>query len=404
MADSELTKMLQERLSKRADNQAGWHPKPVAAEATEEVTEVETPATEVEAVEAPATPETPATPVETPVAPAPVSIKDVLAKQGLAVEGQSDEDLGKQLVNVPAEREELRRQQEEMRQQLEQLQQKAATPAPPAAPAEPQPQTREQKLKKWNKVEIDQSLVRFCDYDNETSKFIPNAKYGNESIKAAETLNGLVAEQQRRSQLMVNDPNAALEEAGIFDELDNRYEQKFKQWQQQFVTSLQEKQQQAIATRQMQQQQADVDSFYKSIEKEVFKIGPDGKPMFGLDGNQVPTERGLLLREKVHQLCQDLEVDQPDLRIWKAAYKLLPPVEQPKSPEPTPEAKKEQVKEKKTQFIEQARKKPEKKPLSVTGAFAQPLPEQSNRKQSFKDMLVKDPENAEILGTFYEGA
>jgi len=40
----------------------------------------------------------------------------------------------------------------------------------------------------------------------------------------------------------------------------------------------------------------------------------------------------------------------------------------------------------------------------VTGAFAQPLPEQSNRKQSFKDMLVKDPENAEILGTFYEGA
>lgn len=404
MADSELTKMLQERLSKRADNQAGWHPKPVAAEVTEEVTEVETPTTEVEAVETPTEPESPATPVETPATPAPSSIKDVLAKQGLAVEGQSDEDLGKQLVNVLAEREELRRQQEEMRQQLEQLQQKAATPTPPAAPAEPQPQTREQKLKKWNKVEIDQSLVRFCDYDNETSKFIPNAKYGNESIKAAETLNGLVAEQQRRSQLMVNDPNAALEEAGIFDELDNRYEQKFKQWQQQFVTSLQEKQQQAIATRQMQQQQADVDSFYKSIEKEVFKIGPDGKPMFGLDGNQVPTERGLLLREKVHQLCQDLEVDQPDLRIWKAAYKLLPPVEQPKAPEPTPEAKKEQVKEKKTQFIEQARKKPEKKPLSVTGAFAQPLPEQSNRKQSFKDMLVKDPENAEILGTFYEGA
>lgn len=404
MADSELTKMLQERLSKRADNQAGWHPKPVVAETPAEPTDAETPDAEVEAVETPATPEAPATPVESPATPATPSIKDVLAKQGLAVEGQSDEDLGKQLVNVLAEREELRRQQEEMRQQLEQLQQKSATPAPPPAPAEPQPQTREQKLKKWNKVEIDQSLVRFCDYDNETSKFIPNAKYGNESVKAAETLNSLVAEQQRRSQLMVNDPNAALEEAGIFDELDNRYEQKFKQWQQQFVTSLQEKQQQAIATRQMQQQQAEVDAFYKSIEKEVFKVGADGKPLVGLDGGQVPTERGLLLREKVHQLCQDLEVDQPDLRIWKAAYKLLPPVEPPKAPEPTPEAKKEQVKEKKTQFVEQARKKPEKKPLSVTGAFAQPLPEQSNRKQSFKDMLVKDPENAEILGTFYEGA
>ena len=134
MADSELTKMLQERLSKRADNQAGWHPKPVAAEVTEEVTEVETPTTEVEAVETPAEPETPTTPVETPATPAPSSIKDVLAKQGLSVEGQSDEDLGKQLVNVLAEREELRRQQEEMRQQLEQLQQKTATPAPPAAP------------------------------------------------------------------------------------------------------------------------------------------------------------------------------------------------------------------------------------------------------------------------------
>ena len=399
MADSELTKMLQERLSKRADNNAGWHPKPVITE--EPVEEVV--ADDADAAVTPIEPaaEVPVTPVEPSATPSPGSIKDVLAKQGLAVEGQTDDDLGKQLVNVLAERDELWRQQDDLRRQLEQLQQKAPEPTPPTPPVE-QPVSREQKLKKWNKVEIDQSLVRFCDYDDATSKFIPNTRYGNDGIKAAETLNGLVTEQQRRSQLMVNDPNAALDEAGIFDELDNRYEAKFKQWQQQFAHSLQEKQQQALATRQMQQQQVEVDSFYKSIEKEIFKVGADGKPLIGLDNNQVPTERGLLLREKVHQLCQDLEVDQPDLRIWKAAYKLLPPTEQPKPVEP--EAKKEQVKEKKTQFVEQARKKPEKKPLSVTGAFAQPLPEQSNKRQSFKDMLVKDPENAEVLGALYEGA
>lgn len=390
MADSDLTRMIQERLNERAANAAGLHNQPVAEEA--EVEQVEAQETEL------APPETPAPeekPTEVPASP----IKEVLAKQGLAVDQLSDDELGKQLVNVLAEREELRRQQAELQRQLEQVQYQQQAPQPPAPPATP-----EQKMKRWGKVEIDQSLVRFCDYDNETSKFIPNAKYGAESLKAAESLNAAVAEQQRRSQLMVNDPQAAFEEAGIFDELDSRYENKFKAWQQQFVTSLQEKQQQAQSARQMQQQQSEVDTFYKSIEKEIFKVGVDGKPLIGLDGGQVPTDRGLMLREKVQQLCADLEVSEPDLRIWKAAYKLLPPVEPPVAPEQVAESKKQEAKEKKTQFVEQARKKPERKPLSVTGAFTQPLPEQGNRKQSFRDMLVRDPENAEVLGTFYEGA
>lgn len=401
MADSELTKMMQERLNKRADNAAGWHPKPVVSETPVAVEAPEATEVEAEVTETPVATEAPATPVESTTPTPPVSIKDVLAKQGVAVEGQTDEDLGKQLVNVLAEREELRRQQDELRRQLEEVQQKTAQPPAPITPEAPA--TPAQKIKKWNKVDIDQSLVRYCEYDDKTEKFLPDPKYGSDGQSAAKALNDAVAEQKRRSQLMVNDPQAAFEEAGIFDELDSRYENKFKTWQQQFVQSLQEKQQQALASRQMQQQQVEVDTFYKSIEKEIFKVDASGKPLVGLDNNQVPTERGLLLREKVQQLCADLDVAEPDIRIWKAAYKQLPPVEQPKAPEP--EVKKQEAKEKKTQFVEQARKKPEKKPLSVPAAFNQPMPEQGgNRKQSFKDMLVKDPENAEILGTFYEGA
>jgi hypothetical protein len=402
MSDSELTRILQERMATKygVKDETPATPAPETKE-TEVVVEVatETPAQDV-------APEADAPVVETPATPVSSPLKEALAKANIAVDQYSDDELGSQLANVIAERDEQRRQMQEMQQQIEQMRQaqQQYTPPQPAQPAPVKPESDAQKLSRWQKVEVNQELVKYCEYDDKTSKFLPDPKYGTDGVTAAKQLNDAVAEQQRRSQLMVNDLSSALKEAGVLDEIEQRIETRLQEYNKKLAQTLTERQEQALAQRQQLAQENEFQKFYEDHKSEFFRTDANGKVMIGLDQKEVPTERGLLYSAKVREVCNELGVDQPDLRVWKLAYKLLPPKETPKTSEQIAAEKKQQAEVKKTQFVEQARKKPESvKTTQVAMSLAQPIEPTAGRKLSFREMLERDPDNAEVLGAHYKG-
>jgi hypothetical protein len=406
MADSELTDFIQKRLANRYGVEAEDAPQDEAATstATEEsvVTEVAPESSGQEVAAA-----TEVTPEETPVQS---PLKQVLAKVNVSADQYSDEELEKQLVNVFAERDEQRRQMAElqaqldqMRRQQEQYQLPAQQPVTQQPVAQESQESSEQRLRRWHKVDINQDLVRYCEYDEKTSKFLPDPKYGIDGQSAAKALNDAVAEQQRRSQLMVNDPVSAMQEAGLMDEIEQKIEARLQEYNQKLAKTLTERQQQAMAVRQQQQQEDEFQKFYTDHKSEFFRVDQSGNLMIGLDGKEVPTDRGLLYSAKVREICQELGVNEPDLRVWKLAYKMLPPVEPEKSQEQITAEKKQQAEVKKNQFVEQARKQPEVKKTQIANAFVQPVEQSPNRKLSFREMLERDPDNAEVLGTHYKG-
>ncbi len=401
MADSELTKMIQERLAERAANRDGAP----APEAESVESESATPEAVEQQVESAVEQQPEAKAPEASSEPAPVAevspLKQALAKVNIAADQYSEDEIQKQLVNVFAERDEQRRRMAELQAQVEALSQQQPVQQQVAEPVKPE--TNEQKLRRWQKVEIDQNLTKYCEFDDKTSKFLADPKYGIDGQKAAQQLNEAVAEQQRRSQLMVNDPVTAMQEAGLLEEIENKIESRIKAYHTQLAANLAEKQKQVQAYRYQQQEENEFQKFYTDHKNEFFRVSNDGNVMVGLDGKEIPTERGLLYSNKVREICNELGVDQPDLRIWKLAYKMLPPVEPAKNQEELAAEKKQQVEAKKNQFVEQARKKPDARKVQVSNAFVQPVETPVNRKMSFREMLERDPDNAEILGANYRG-
>jgi hypothetical protein len=404
MADSELTKILQERMATKygVKEETTSTPEPQATET--ETTEVVSQGTDTTSTETVAETEVTTEQTLAPVAPSP--LKEALAKANIAVDQYSEDEIGSQLANIIAERDEQRRQMQELQAQLEQLRQVPQQYVPQqVAPQQPEP-TREdaQKLQRWQRVEVNQDLVKYCEYDDRTSRFLPDPKYGHDGVAAAKALNDAVAEQQRRSQLMVNDLPSALKEAGVIDEIDQRIESRLQEYNKRLAQTLTEKQQEVLAQRQQRTQEEEFQRFYEEHKSEFFKTDTNGNLMLGLDKKEVPTERGVLYSAKVREVCEELGVSEPNLKVWKLAYKLLPPKEAPKTPEQIAAEKKQQVEAKKNQFVEQARKQPEaKKPAQIAAAFVQPAEPTAGRKLSFREMLERDPDNAELIGAHYKG-
>ena len=402
----DLTKMIQERMASRITSAAQGKSSSVtqheALPANPEPTEV------TSVTEQTPEPQADATPVEAPVAPAvseptPSSpIREVLTKANLAVDGLTDDELTASIAKSLADREVERQRVAQLQAELEQLRQQVQQPyAPPVAPPVQQPvATEAEKINRWQRVEIDQNLVRFCEYDDRTEKFLPDPKYGADGHAAAKQLNDAVTEQKRRSQLMINDPVAALSEAGLIDLVQKKIEESHKKFQEQLARTLTERTQQAFQQRHQQEAETEVQQFYESHKSEFFKLNADGHPMKDFDGREVVTERGRLFSQKFNEIRSEFGDALDYHKAVKLAYKLLPPVEQPKpAPAPsTPQTKKQE-------FIEKARGKPEaRKPSPVAEALVQPVPETGNRKMSFREMLVRDPDNAEVLGTLYQGS
>lgn len=406
----ELTKMINERMAARAASAAQGktsnvtqHEAPESPTEPTEVTSVDTPVVEQVATEQQATPVTPTAPVtpEATPTPSPSPLRETLLKANVVVDELSDDELSASLARSLAERDAERRRLAELEAELQYIRQQVHVPVQPPAPQAPAPVTsteQKEQIKRWQRVDIDQNLVRFCEYDEKTEKFLPDLKYGADGQNAAKQLNDAVVEQRRRTQLIVNDPYTAMQEAGVLDSIDQKMEDRLRSWQENLVRSLTERQQQQIQQRQQQQVENEVQSFYEQYKGELFKCGADGQPMKDLSGNQVPTERGKLFSQKFNEIRQEMGESIGYHQAIKLAYKMLPPAEEAKpqvAPPATPQAKKQE-------FIEKARSKPEaRKPSPIAEALVQPA--ETGRKLSFREMLVRDPDNAELLGTHYQG-
>ena len=399
----DLTRMIQERMASRISAAAQGksssvtqHEAPAVEPESTEVTSVaeEAPVAQVDAapVEAPTTP---VAPEPTPSSP----IREVLTKANLSVDGLTDEELTASLAKTLADREVERQRLAELQVELEQIRQQSQQPVAPPAPPQPTPAQQAEQVNQWKRVEIDQNLVRFCEYDDKTEKFLPDPKYGADGHAAAKQLNDAVAEQKRRSQLMINDPVTAMKEAGFLDLIQKQIEEGHKKFQQQLAQTLTQRTQQALQQKQQQEAESEVQQFYEAHKSEFFKLNADGQPMKDFNGNEVVTDRGRMFSQKFNEIRNELGDSLDYHKAVKLAYKMLPPAEQPKpAPAPvTPQAKKQE-------FIEKARGKPEaRKPSPVAEALVQPAPEGGSRKMSFREMLVRDPDNAEVLGTLYQG-
>lgn len=344
-------------------------------------------------------------------APAPSPVREALAKHNVAVESLTDDELSKQLADLISARDAEKRRIAELeetarraQEAAEQLRHQVATQ--PVQQQQPPQQTESnaQKLKKWERVEIDPSLTKLCKYDDVTSRFTPALDGDADAMRAAQTLNAAVAEQQRRSQLLINDPVSAFSEAGLMDQFNELVENRFKQFQEQLASTLTQRQQQAMQARHEQEAEARAQKFFDDHKAEFFKLGPDGQIMKGLDGRDAVSERGELFRAKAQEIrSQYGNAINDELVLAELAYKLMPPLPQEPTPEEAVKSKKEKTQEKKNQFVEKARQTTtERKPIGVSQALVRPAP-QSDRPMSFREMLLTDPDNAEALGEFYQG-
>jgi len=399
---TDLQKMIEESLAKRQAAALASQ----APEEIEEVSEVDQDEESQDMIEQPA--------AEAPAEqPAPMSpLREALAKHNVAADQLSDDDLSKQLAALIAERDaekkrfaELEETARRAQEAAEQLRYQVSQPQAPQQPQQTQStEDNAQKLKKWERVEIDPQLTKLCKYDDATSRFLPALDADADSIRAAQSLNAAVAEQQRRSQLLINDPVSAFNEAGLMDQFNQLVESRFQQFQQQLATTLTQRQHQVLQARQEQEAEARAQKFFDDHKAEFFKLGTDGQIMKGLDGRDVVSERGELFRQKAQEIRQQYgNAIADELVIADLAYKLMPPIPQEPTPEEVAKTKKETVKEKKSQFVEKARQtNVERKPIGVSQALVRPAP-QSDRPMSFKEMLLTDPDNAEALGEFYQG-
>jgi hypothetical protein len=337
-------------------------------------------------------------------------LREALAKHNVAADQLSDDDLSKQLAALIAERDAEKKRVAELEETARRAQEAAEQlryqVSQPQAPQQPQsPENNAQKLKKWERVEIDPQLTKLCKYDDATSRFLPALDGDADSIRAAQSLNAAVAEQQRRSQLLINDPVSAFSEAGLMDQFSQLVESRFKQFQEQLATTLTQRQQQALQARQEQESELRAQKFFDDHKAEFFKLGADGTIMKGLDGRDVVSERGELFRQKAQEIRQQYgNAIADELVIADLAYKLMPPLPKEATPEEAAKTKKEKVQEKKNQFVEKARQttNSERKSIGVSQALVRPAP-QSDRPMSFREMLLTDPDNAEALGEFYQG-
>ena len=395
---TELQKMIEESLAKRqaaaidfqGEDQAVDTDAPETAPETEEQPQVES--------------------TESPVeSPAPSPVREALAKHNVAVESMTDDELSKQLADLIAERDAEKRRMAELEDTARRAQEAAEQLRYQVAnqPVQQPPQPAESnalKLKKWERVEIDPSLTKLCKYDDVTSRFTPALDGDADSMRAAQTLNAAVAEQQRRSQLLINDPVSAFSEAGLMDQFNELVENRFKQFQEQLTTTLTQRQQQAMQAKREQEAEARAQKFFDDHKAEFFKLGADGQIMKGLDGRDAVSERGELFRTKAQEIrSQYGSAINDELVLAELAYKLMPPLPQEPTPEEAVKSKKEKTQEKKNQFVEKARQtQTERKPIGVSQALVRPAP-QSDRPMSFREMLLTDPDNAEALGEFYQG-
>lgn len=335
------------------------------------------------------------------------AILESLKKHGVSLgDGVSDDEAAaKQLAEIVADKRRrdeefvrLQREREEALTAARQAELRALSQQqqqPVQQPTTPQ-QTPAAELKKWGKVELDPNLARICRYDENALRFVPNPEYGIESQQAASKLNEAATEQRRRQDLILNDPMAAMQEAGLDQFLESKINERFGQLESSIRETITKRSQEAVQAKAQQVLEDRSEKFYQSHESEFFEKNPDGKLVVNVvDGNFVFTPRGKLFSEKCQQLVAQYGNTLSQVDIAELAYQMLPPVQQVEAPKADPKKK----------FVDEARGSgtaPSRKmePSEVQAALTTPKPVLQGAGR-FADMFRDDPAHQELLQRHY---
>lgn len=309
-------------------------------------------------------------------------------------EDLTDEDIAPQFVETLSENKRLQDELAYLRQQVKESSHKTAK--------EPEQAERPtEKPRKWTSVEYDPDWERAADYDAETRQWVPKSKFGTWGVEAAGKLNEYARAQTERARKLTADPFAAVREAGL-DEYLEEYRQKIIE---------EVKQQQEAALREwtgasvFDKERESIERFFEEHGADYFRVDKTGAVLRDVNGSPLLTKRGEAYRAAVTEARDELGIT--DIRkahnyALKVSSAAVPSAKKADEPAKTPT---ERNKEQKRKFLERGRTSKTTRLASREGSVlsAKKRGEAQNQGLSFRDMVLQDPDNAEVLGAEFQG-
>ncbi len=322
----------------------------------------------------------------------PSSVRDVLSKEGFEISELSDEDLASQIAARLKSQEEAEHRARIAEEAYAKLQAELKGKSPETKQEAPAKQeTAQQTLKRWAKIEIDRDLELMAERGAD-GLYQPKAKFGLHGIEAAQKLNEAVREQQRRANLILSDPIAALDEVGYRDQIEDAISKKLADFKASLEAEFQKRQEEEAQKRQVEVAEKEGVSFYEQHKSELFKLDANNKPLIGLDQQAVLTDFGKAVKNRIEYFNKSGITD-PRLSL-KLAY------ETEKERQSTaPVQAQATAEDKKKSFLDKGRGNQGGRAKASVAVSASDI----QAPKRFLDMVLEDPENAEYLGDQYRG-
>ncbi len=244
-------------------------------------------------------------------------------------------------------------------------------------------------------------------WDDEAERYVPRTKY--DSPEVAEEANRWYAHQRQIQRRMVDDPWGVMLEAGGKEYLDSIREDLRKEYQEQVETRVKTLEEQIQQRAAEEKHQNELRSFFQSRKRDFFEVDETGNPKIDSRGNVVLSERGRTYNLAEREAKEVFGLSDPAL-IHKYALsqaELQHPAKRPESkPEPKGESasKPGKAKAEEKRFLDRVTDIPERDTNRNGASKASDAAGEIDHGLSFRDAVLRDPQNAEILGRNYAGA
>lgn len=353
-------------------------------------------------------------------------LRDRLKKSqllGESADDLTDEDLFPHIENLIRSQQQLSEQSEQLRQRAQQYdselaefrtdkdayeawkQQSKAKPAQQEPAAGDSAGQTQKKVGKWAAPEYDPEWRSAVEVDPETGMYRGKQKYSDWGIVAARKLNDYERHIKEMGRKLVSDPLGAVRDAGLEDYLEAKLQDIRKQLDDTKSELSKQWESRSSAVR----EEDKIEDFLRQNAKlfveydgEFPKIDPiTNRPSFTRFGQQYmasteTAEKMLGVSDKVKIHAYALREAQ---RLAGAKPNGKAPAEAAKNGKPAAKPV-----DKKEAFLSRAKKPAEGDSSREGGRVARAAAGRpANEELSFKDMVLRDPDNADVLGGEYKG-
>lgn len=271
---------------------------------------------------------------------------------------------------------------------------------------------QEPKLKP---LQYDPEWEHLATQDKDTGLWTPKTRYGMAAVEAAERLNQYHRELSDRSRRLVTDPLSLIREAGLDIELEsirNEYRMALEAAKKELSESVQSIPQRLRQEAEQAQVLSKMESWVQEREKDLFQVGVDGRPVVR-GGQMALTEKGRVYQQAAQQARDYFGITDPhkihtyasqqyEMRFTNPVVEAAPqPPVTPPAPQPTVQ---EINAEQKRKFLEKGHQ-PASVPTNRDGAHLAAAKDGRPGMpfHRFRDQVLSDPENAEVLGSNFKG-